>query len=98
MMMMLESKVATESCVSREYSRRLITQSWGAAMIRMKIEEVCLPTLTIWVLREPCVGDGVVWRMCAMESSIDRLTEAVFGTEMRVDFLKHLGMTEPGTG
>lgn len=43
-------KVATQSCVYREYSRGLKTQPWGAPVLRMRVEEVCLPTLTTWDL------------------------------------------------
>ncbi len=44
---MFESKVATQSCVYREYGR-LKMQPWGAP--RLRVDEVCLPTLTTWGL------------------------------------------------
>lgn len=43
-------KVATNSCVQREYIRVLKTQHWGAPVLRMSVEKVCPATLNTWVL------------------------------------------------
>jgi len=48
--MVLELDLATQSCVYREYSMGLRMQSSGVPVFMVRDLEVCLPTLTTWVL------------------------------------------------
>ena len=45
-MMVLDSCLAMQSWVKRENRRGLSTQPWGAAVLRISVADVLLPTLT----------------------------------------------------
>ncbi|KAM9483777.1 uncharacterized protein ACWYII_004803 [Salvelinus alpinus] len=47
-MMLLESCLAMQSWVNREYRRVLSTHPWGAPVLRISVTDVLLPTLTTW--------------------------------------------------
>ena len=47
-MMVLESCLATQSWVTREYRRRLSTHPRGAPVLRISVEDMLLTTLTTW--------------------------------------------------
>ena len=55
----LESCVATQSWVNRQYRRGLSTHPWGTPVLRVSVAEVMLPTLTTWVLARQEVQDPV---------------------------------------
>jgi len=48
LMMVLELNMATQSCVYKEYSKGLRTQSWGDPVFRVRGLEMFLPILTTW--------------------------------------------------
>ena len=48
-MMVLESCLAMQSWVNRDYRRGLSTHPWGAPVLRISIADVLLPTFTTWV-------------------------------------------------
>ena len=47
-MIVLESCLAMQSWVNREYRRELSTHPWGAPVLRISVAGVLLPTLTTW--------------------------------------------------
>ena len=47
-MMVLESCLAMQSWVNREYRRGLSTHPWGVPVLRISVADVLLPTLTSW--------------------------------------------------
>jgi hypothetical protein len=48
LIIVLESCVATQSWVNREYRRELSTDPCGAPVLRVSVVKVMLPTLTPW--------------------------------------------------
>ena len=48
LMMVLESCLAMQSWVNREYRRGLCTHPSGAPVLRVSVVEMTLPTLTTW--------------------------------------------------
>ena len=48
LMMVLESSLAMQSWVNREYRRGLSTHPWGAPVLRISMADISLPTLTTW--------------------------------------------------
>ena len=46
--MMLESCLAMQSGVNREYRAGLSPHPWGAPVLRVSVADVLLPTLTTW--------------------------------------------------
>ena len=47
-MMVLESCLAMQSWVNKEYRRGLSTHPWGAPVLKISVADVMLPTLTTW--------------------------------------------------
>ena len=47
-MMVLESCLAMQLWVNREYRRGLSTHPWGTPVLRISVADVLLPTLTTW--------------------------------------------------
>ena len=71
LMMVLESCVAMQSWVNREYRRGLSMHPWGAPVLRISVADVLLPTLTTWgaarqEAQDPVAEGGVCPRILSL--------------------------------